>query len=395
MNNFNRHSGGYENIVERELQRLIEEILFQNSNQNNTRRRPQTRSYSSTTANNNINIPMFSRDGTMDYLDILQYLREVMYVYNTNIQEYQRNFQLSLQVIDRITQALIDENNTYTAPPRYNYYTAQEPEVPRNVRSTPVIRSRMNNPHVINDGSNNNVQTANRDHLFSYVLYRPTIRHQDATALRNFFQNITVRPSTQQINNATEVIHYNTDIENINTSCPITLEDFQEGDVIRRICHCGHAFNEQAIQSWFRSNVRCPVCRYDIREYVLPTAEHGETTEPSYEEGVSPETSNIEHPPTPTSVSFASGLRPSANFGLPNDIPSVGISQNVDEIEDETTSILSRGFEDLIQELSENFAVDLHSIINSNLPENSQTLLTDGSQNFVFEFQVEGRYNSN
>ena len=167
----------------------------------------------------------------------------------------------------------------------------------------------------------------------------------------------------QQINNSTQIINYNRDMSNINTSCPITLEDFQDGDVVRRIRHCGHTFHENAIQGWFRSNVRCPVCRYDIREYIIPTAEHNETTEPSNEE-------NIDHPPTPTSVS------------------------NIDEIENETTEILTRGFEDLIQELSENFAVDLHSIINNNLPENSQAIMTDGSQNFVFEFQVEGRYNS-
>jgi hypothetical protein len=52
----------------------------------------------------------------------------------------------------------------------------------------------------------------------------------------------------------------------INHRCPITLEEFQENDNIRRIRHCGHCFNEESIQHWFRNNVRCPVCRLDIRD---------------------------------------------------------------------------------------------------------------------------------
>ena len=48
------------------------------------------------------------------------------------------------------------------------------------------------------------------------------------------------------------------------------------------------------------------------------------------------------------------------------------------------------GFQDLIQELSDNFAVDLHSILNETLPTTGGEPMVDSSQNFVFEFQVEG-----
>jgi hypothetical protein len=34
-----------------------------------------------------------------------------------------------------------------------------------------------------------------------------------------------------------------------------------------QIKQCGHTFNQEAITNWFQSNVRCPVCRYDIREW--------------------------------------------------------------------------------------------------------------------------------
>ena len=33
------------------------------------------------------------------------------------------------------------------------------------------------------------------------------------------------------------------------------------------IRYCGHIFKTDELNTWFRSNCRCPVCRYDIRNY--------------------------------------------------------------------------------------------------------------------------------
>jgi len=83
---------------------------------------------------------------------------------------------------------------------------------------------------------------------------------------QNLFQNVIIRPTAEQINNATETFSYTTELDLINHSCPITLEEFQEQQIIRRIKQCGHCFSEESIQSWFQNNVRCPVCRLDIRD---------------------------------------------------------------------------------------------------------------------------------
>ena len=325
----------YVNAVEGEFQRLMDEILRQymprtNSRQN--RRYNQARQATSRESINNI-----------DYLDIINYLRDVIQVYNNNIQDYQRNINLSLQTIQMIVQNI---SQTTTPSPNLNNIPSS-----RNVREeTP--RTRLRN------GRNN-------DHLFSYILYRPTIRSQDAAALRNFFQNIVVRPTQQQIETATRQITYNSNLTNMNTSCPITLEEFQDGDELRQIRHCNHAFFEQPIQNWFQSNVRCPICRYDIRDFVLPTGEHGETTEPSPEENEIQDSNNAEN--TDTSENNRTTI-PDLSFNI-NNIP---------------------GFQELIQELSDNFAVDLHSILNETLPTIGGEPMVDSSQNFVFEFQVEG-----
>ena len=48
--------------------------------------------------------------------------------------------------------------------------------------------------------------------------------------------------------------------------CPISLDDFNNGDQLLRIRRCGHVFGNLSLRSWFNSNVRCPVCRFDIRD---------------------------------------------------------------------------------------------------------------------------------
>lgn len=79
---------------------------------------------------------------------------------------------------------------------------------------------------------------------------------------------VVVAPTNEQILQSTRVLYYN-EIENpLNVSCPISLENFESSHMVTQIIHCGHIFNTPNFNSWFRSNVRCPVCRYDIRDYI-------------------------------------------------------------------------------------------------------------------------------
>ena len=82
----------------------------------------------------------------------------------------------------------------------------------------------------------------------------------------NVMQDVVVRPTDEQIRTATETIFFESNATE-NTNCPITLEPFVQGESICRIKHCSHIFKQEAIHDWFHRNVRCPVCRYDIREY--------------------------------------------------------------------------------------------------------------------------------
>jgi Ring finger domain len=82
-----------------------------------------------------------------------------------------------------------------------------------------------------------------------------------------FFEPITIYPTQIQIENATRNVRFSDIVRPVNNSCPISLEAFQDNDIVTVIRHCGHIFNRNELNAWFRTNCRCPVCRYDIRDY--------------------------------------------------------------------------------------------------------------------------------
>jgi hypothetical protein len=85
--------------------------------------------------------------------------------------------------------------------------------------------------------------------------------------IQNFFQPIEVFPTQTQIESATRIVRYCDIISPRNRSCPISLENFNDTDMVSLIRFCGHIFNTEQLNTWFRSNCICPVCRYDIRRY--------------------------------------------------------------------------------------------------------------------------------
>ena len=81
------------------------------------------------------------------------------------------------------------------------------------------------------------------------------------------YEDVVVHPTSAQIENALENYVFSSTGEV--TICPITLDPIQAGEEVSRIRYCGHTFKKNAIHRWFIYNVRCPVCRYDIRNYMI------------------------------------------------------------------------------------------------------------------------------
>jgi len=161
---------------------------------------------------------------------------------------------------------------------------------------------------------------------------------------RTQFTDVVIHPTQLQIDNATEIITYNDSIELLNMQCPITMVDFQNGDIIRRIRHCRHSFNNDSILNWFREHVRCPVCRFDIREHVNNTnneTDDNDTTESNNHNRLQ-HNINVED-------SISNLLRTALSMDISNNtmnnmhMLSFEIPIEYDEYYDESNNVIGRG----------------------------------------------------
>lgn len=148
--------------------------------------------------------------------------------------------------------------------------------------------------------------------------------------LNSFLQPVTIRPTLVQIENATSNLIYGDIVEPINTSCPISLETFTETSEVIMIKHCKHIFNKQSLLSWFNSNCKCPVCRFDIRDYVDP------------ENNVSVENENIDEHHNNTTTNNNSTINAQETI------------RNIRNLTDQTSSILESIFQETLYDLSNN-----------------------------------------
>jgi len=96
-----------------------------------------------------------------------------------------------------------------------------------------------------------------------------TIRTNDRLLriFESFLTPVVIFPTPTQVELATRIVRFSEIIEPINNSCPISLDVFNENDIVTVIRYCGHIFNTIQINAWFSANCRCPICRYDIRNY--------------------------------------------------------------------------------------------------------------------------------
>lgn len=194
--------------------------------------------------------------------NLTQTMRDVMIGYNTNINTYNQNITSFLSTINdyrhdirTIHTHVLNESRNFprTTPPT----TPVRPTRPRNTNT------RRNTPTEPQPtyGTTQSMTFSSPESLFSNIFTFPI-----NTGARRY-EDVIVSPTQQEIDNAVEVFVYNENIMQPNSRCPITMEEFTVGDRISRIRYCEHMFREDAINNWFRLNVRCPVCRYDIREY--------------------------------------------------------------------------------------------------------------------------------
>ena len=79
-------------------------------------------------------------------------------------------------------------------------------------------------------------------------------------------ENVPVVASQDVITRNTRLVRFDEVVNPLNYDCPISLERFQDNNMLTQIIGCNHLFCTSEITRWFRTNVHCPVCRYDIRD---------------------------------------------------------------------------------------------------------------------------------
>jgi hypothetical protein len=107
---------------------------------------------------------------------------------------------------------------------------------------------------------------------------------------RTFLNSVPIVPTSQQIARATRQCQFLELADPPNERCPISLELFRPTDTVTQIIYCEHLFNPGQISTWFRSNVVCPVCRYDIRNYTPNTQNNPSNSETKEETETGEET---------------------------------------------------------------------------------------------------------
>ena len=242
---------------------------------------------------------------------ILNILNTTISGYNDNITSYNNNITSLLRILNIITENvdLSDASNLFNTinrnrdirhpftsprsePVFRNTPNVSQPRrfIPRPIQRSHNITNRTISPRIRNRNDIYNplrfprvpsIEQPVHNFTPQLRLSRETILHDDNIEslsdlfgnLNLSFQNVPVYPSLNQIQNATRSYNYTSQElnDNPNEICPITMEEFEINDEVCIINYCNHIFKKEALYRWFTNNVRCPICRYDIRDFVPDT----------------------------------------------------------------------------------------------------------------------------
>jgi len=214
---------------------------------------------------------------------INQYFSQIN-IFQENTRELLQMLRSTIHQQNMLYSHILRRNNTYTQPmPSYN----RTP--PRTTRNT-------------NRAWNTEYTNISYEIPQIYIPQRPS----------------ATRLTQDQINNVIENVEYNEEMGE--ERCPITLENFIVGENICKIRNCGHIFKSAGLMQWFQRNVRCPVCRCDLRTTRRNSMSQPTEQEPSYMQDISGNLVNVRN----SLYSRINNIISQLQNDLPNnDVPTV------------------------------------------------------------------------
>jgi len=220
--------------------------------------------------------------------------RELINMYITQYNQTNAHINRLYDTLDDIRENI--QNIVNTRPSTRDRPTTSNRQTRPNNHGLNYILSDADYQHFYNIPANTRSRTYTNNRFLNESNY-------DTNNYLNSFLNSTVpvRPTAEQIRIASRVIRYG-DIEDpVSASCPISLEAFCEDDMVTQLLPCEHLFCTSFFQQWFTNNVRCPVCRYDIRNYRAQRQSQGQTIDTNTDTTVDPNTTTPANTPANTS----------------------------------------------------------------------------------------------
>ena len=237
----------------------------------------------------------YSREGTTGITrSFLHSYNQLIQLYHTNIMEYQRTISYIMDYLNREhrshrTQAIFLDNLVYPYSRTMHEYN----EIMRDCLDTlhDIQRSDPRPPAPAMAGSGANPAPIWGPVRMGMAAPSAAVRPRVGRTV-TLFQDLPagyrtaapLRPpvrvpapgsalgqpmlTQEQIRRTTVNRIYNADLTQVSEAepsvCPISLENFHEGDLVTHIRHCNHVFHAAPLYRWFLRDSRCPVCRYNL-----------------------------------------------------------------------------------------------------------------------------------
>jgi len=221
-------------------------------------------------------------------------------IYNDNLRQINSLTSSNNEIRNIITNLLSNNTNAYNNRGQsHNRFRNRNNNRENFTRNSNQNRFNINNvPYIIEDVREYRIP---QSHLYNWInnsnassseSQARTNNNQERTnnnqartinnyfrAVQSFIEPVEVFPTQTQIETATRRAMYCDIVSPINMSCPISLEIFNDSDTVSVIRFCGHIFHTEHLNRWFTSNCRCPVCRYDIRNFIPSVPPTNETND--------------------------------------------------------------------------------------------------------------------
>jgi hypothetical protein len=135
----------------------------------------------------------------------------------------------------------------------------------------------------------------------------------------DFFEPVRIGTNINLLRRSTVLETY-TNESTIDTGrvCSICQNTYVNGDIVRKINHCGHFYHHICLDQWLENNTKCPECQYDLRESQSSTSTASTTSTNHNNEQPTSLPQQTQPPPFIPRIYNSAGIPPTFNHPFNN-----------------------------------------------------------------------------